>query len=364
MTLDQRKSRIQKAKDRYDATSAGLLKRADCAGTNDKQAEGLEQWRLFNHELDEDPMEINAKKARRFCSFLWLHFPTMSGQQISRKLTAVTGALSKLDIEWSRTRNVSRMLKACRILRPVKHREKRPWSIYHIKLAEKHALTGTLWDEACFAGMLLGWGSLMRCSEFAKTYRKGATILTRGQIEFSPNNKNPKEAYITITKSKTNLFGRKEIINVPCLCFKHTKQKFGNVKVKPACCPLHRIHRYVKLRDHLYGSDPSRPLLLKHNGFAVTYDNMRDWMTKCVDAINKHGGFDRELKREHYPTHCLRQGGTTDCARSGWTNDQIQKLGRWRSDQWRLSYLATDYRDIALLSGLTQNTLQRHSSAG
>ena len=309
-------------------------------------------------------MEINATKAKRFCSFLWLHFPNMSGDHISRKLTDVTGALSKMDVEWTRTRNVSKMIKACRILRPTKRIEKRPWSIFHIQLVEKYALSGTLWDEACFAGMLLGWGSLMRCSEFAKTYRKDATLLTRGQIEFSPNSRKPNEAYITIKKSKTNLFGRTEIINVPCLCFKHTHREFGNVRVQPAFCPLHRIHKYVKTRDRIFGTEKSRPLLLKHNDHAVSYNNMCDWMTKCVNAINTHGGFNRPLLRAHYPTHVLRLGGTTDCARSGRNSNQIQKLGRWRSDQWKLSYLATDYRDIALLSGLTQNALLRHACAG
>ena len=309
-------------------------------------------------------MEIDAKKAKRFLSFLYLHFPDMTGDRMSRKLTDVTGALSKMDIEWSRTRNVSRMVKACRKARPTNHRVKRPWSVFHIQLAEKHAVEGTLADEACFAGMLLGWGSLMRCSEFARTYRKNEHILTRGQIEFSPNDKNPNEAYISITKSKTNLFGRTEVINVPCLCFKHTKQEFGNVKIQPECCPLHRIHKYVKLRDQFFGNDEAEPLLLKQNGTALNYKNMSNWMTKCVDAINANGGLDRDLERKHYPTHCLRQGGTTDCARSGRNNDQIQKLGRWRSDQWRLSYLATDYRDIALLSGLTQTILQRRACAG
>ena len=95
-------------------------------------------------------MEIYAKKAKRFLSFLYLHFPDMTGDQMLRKLTDVTGALSKMDIEWSRTRNVSRMVKACRKARPTNHREKRPWSVFHIQLAEKpsptkHAL------PACFS---------------------------------------------------------------------------------------------------------------------------------------------------------------------------------------------------------------------
>ena len=118
-------------------------------------------------------------------------------------LTGVTSSLAQFNVEWKRTRHASNLVKAFRKMRPAKPRPKRPWSAFHIRLAQKHAVSESLWDQACFVGMLLGWGALMRCSEFAKRH-KSTPILTRGQIEFSPNDKRPNEAYITLFRSKTN----------------------------------------------------------------------------------------------------------------------------------------------------------------
>ena len=221
-------------------------------------------------------------------------------------------------------------------------------------------MSGTLWDEACYTGMILGWGCLMRAGEYSKR-DKYSSILKRKHITFSPNNTKPNEAFIELHKSKTNQFGKLEIINVPCICFSRTKKPFGNVKITAKHCPCCVTHHYVKRRDkfliardgHL---DMNKPLLIKGNRKheQLNYNNMSKWMSKCIDKINRNARLPRKLDRKWYPTHSLRLGGTTDMFRSGRSTNQIMRTGRWRTDQWRLSYLSSDFRDITLLSGLTQ----------
>ena len=257
--------------------------------------------------------------------------------------------LATRDVLWSRPRSISLLVKSVRKLRPTQRRPKRPWSIFHTLYGRFFALH-TYRDLCCYTGIILGHGALLRCSEFAETWNN-KPVLTLGQIDLRSN-----EAYITIDYSKTNQFRKEECIGVPCHCTKHTGKQFGNVTITPDICPFHVLRHFIQSRNKLFGSDPAQPLLLKDNNKPLNRQNVTNWMRRVIKAINKH--FDLDLNPKHYPTHSLRVGGTTDLARSGFSTHTIESQGRWLSDLWKRTYMSNDYRDIALLSGLTEIVLK------
>jgi hypothetical protein len=257
------------------------------------------------------------------------------------------------NVTWTRPKFVTLLLKAFRKKRPVLSRPKRPWSVYHTKLTRRYAVS-TFWDLACFTGIVLGWGCLLRGSEFAT--KTNGRLLKLRQLEIRKH-----EAFITLDHSKTNQLGRKEVISVPCRCFKRTKREFGNVRVKRSFCPCCTLKEYLRIRKRLYPKSmrPNKPLLWKNNDYAVSMQNLRKFMKKAIKCINKHLSID--LDPAMYPTHALRVGGTTDMARSGYSAHMIERAGRWLTDLWKRTYMSNDYRDIALISGLTVDELQQQS---
>ena len=310
-------------------------------------------WCAFNDLIDASTRKIDAKKARRFCAFLFKYYPKKTGNTISRHLTGVTSILMMHDIAWARPRRVTLLIKAFRKKRPVVSRPKRPWSIYHTVRARIYAVQ-TFWDLACFAGVMLGWGCLMRCSEFAT--KSGGRTLRMKQLTMRS-----REAFLVLNYSKSNQFDKKEVINVPCRCYKHTGRRFGNVRVPRSCCPFHVLKEYLRLRRRHFPKTigPDQPLLLKSNGYPVSMKNMRAFLKKAILCINKHERF--TLDPALYPTHALRVGGTTDMARSGISAHEIESQGRWLTELWKRCYMSNDFRDITLLSGLTVVELKQQS---
>ena len=56
------------------------------------------------------------------------------------------------------------------------------------------------------------------------------------------------------------------------------------------------------------------------------------------------------LNANHYNTHSFRIGAATSAQDSGISDANIQMLGRWKSDAYKL-YIRTPREDLAKLSG-------------
>jgi hypothetical protein len=110
-------------------------------------------------------------------------------------------------------------------------------------------------------------------------------------------------------------------------------------------------------RKKRFGSDPDSILLIKGNGVPLIMTNVQNYMRRVILAANT--AYDLDLDPKPYTTHSLRVGGTTDLARAGYPAHFIESMGRWLSDIWRKTYIASDFRDMALLSGLTASFLQK-----
>ena len=307
-------------------------------------------WKHFNDFGDVDMLIITHTKAKIFMSWIHVIHPEKSGPVISAHLTGVCSILATMDVCYVRSRTVSLFAKALRIALPPAFRYKKPWSIFHCIAASKLCIE-TYTDLTCFAGVLLGYGGLMRCSEFAKNYSNWRPLLL-GQLTMHKH-----EAFVTLNKSKTNQYGRREIVTIPCHCLARTGTMFAGVGVQKSFCPFCVLKRYLKYRTRRYGSDPKSVLLIKGNGVPLIMSNVQKFMRKVITAANI--AYNLDMDPLPYTTHALRVGGTTDLARAGYPAHLIENMGRWLSAIWRRTYIASDYRDMALLSGLTATFLKK-----
>lgn len=313
-------------------------------------------WQHFNEVADESDAHsssltvITHHKAKVFLAWLHVVYPTKSGPVLSAHLTGVASILAIQDVEYTRSRAVTLFVRALKMELPPTYRPKKPWSIFHCIGAAKHCVE-TYTDLTCFAGVLLGYGALMRCSEFAKKYSNW-TPLRYKQLTMHDN-----EAFIVINKSKTNPYGKREIITVPCYCFKRTGIMFAAVEVQSSFCPFCVLKRYLRHRNSRFDTDPESLLLIKDNGVELIMYNVQDYMQKVIKAMNSVYGF--KLDPTPYTTHSLRVGGTTDLARCGVPAHLIESMGRWLTAIWRRTYISSDYRDICTISGLTASFLKQ-----
>ena len=334
--------------------------------TNEAYDAAFEQWMDFCDIFDLEYDDIHDMKAARFCCFLFEYFPSMSGQRISSKLSAVTTRLAQWNSRWKRPRMLSHLIKGLRKMRPSMKKHKKPWSVHHTRLCLRYCVDKRkLSDFAYLIGILLGSGCLMRCSEFAARKKGHKSTLYRDQIIFRHRGRvvenieesDVDEATVRLTYSKMNQEGHLERVNVPCLCSDRTGKFCGTAAV----CPVHQLQEYCVSRDAIFGTGRQYPLLVKETGFRISYRNMNDWMHSAIVTINKKAGLGKDaMDPASYTTHALRVGGTTDRARNGEPACMIETQGRWKSKTWKATYMSTDFADISLLSGKTFRQLNLH----
>ena len=90
-------------------------------------------------------------------------------------------------------------------------------------------------------------------------------------------------------------------------------------------------------------ASPDSPLFEVAPGIPL----QRDTFIQCVRSALSQAGFDPRL----YAGHSFRRGGASSAAYAGFSDHQIQLLGRWRSDAYKL-YIETDHTRLLQLSTL------------
>ena len=89
----------------------------------------------------------------------------------------------------------------------------------------------------------------------------------------------------------------------------------------------------------LQGSAPG-PLFLFQDGQPLTHSALTSWVRQMAAAAGIPGNFS---------SHSFRIGAATVAARNGIPDHQIQTLGRWSSDAYKL-YIQTRAEVLASLS--------------
>lgn len=152
------------------------------------------------------------------------------------------------------------------------------------------------------ATFTLAYFGLFRVGELVFTdQRQSGYALHYDDINLGPNT-----LVVRIRVSKTNQLGKPVSLHIQSI---HNK----------AICPVYAMQMYLKIRGHSSGN-----LFCHANGLPLTRYQFGAILFKSISYIG--------LPTEHYKSHSFRIGRATSLAMAGVSSDQIQKMGRWKSN--------------------------------
>ena len=101
------------------------------------------------------------------------------------------------------------------------------------------------------------------------------------------------------------------------------------LEIKPSSadkfCPVQAVRRFLSLRSGIKCKDD---IVFVHcNGQHVTGQEVNCVLNNLLVAC--------EIDSNRYGTHSLRIGRTSKAAADGWSETQIKRLGRWKSDAYK-----------------------------
>jgi hypothetical protein len=116
-------------------------------------------------------------------------------------------------------------------------------------------------------------------------------------------------------------------INIPH--FKHAKSTTSTIRLhqnqtNPGLCPHRSLLQYLDVRKH---DSPSQPLFSFMSGAPVPRQFFTEQLRLALSFCN--------LNLHNYQTHSFRIGAATTAAARGFSELQIQHMGRWKSNAFK-----------------------------
>lgn len=158
------------------------------------------------------------------------------------------------------------------------------------------------------AVFLLAVHAFLRLGEITvKSLKSKHQVLQRSDVTF--NQSSLSEVQIVMRDHKTN---------------KHKFPLIISIKAGPgsAFCPVKVLHNYLQLFQHTSG-----PLFQSLDGLPITYSMISSHRRSAIQFIG--------LSTEQFKGHSFRIGAATHAAFLGFSDQVIQKLGRWISDAFK-----------------------------
>ncbi|PPQ82976.1 hypothetical protein CVT24_012098, partial [Panaeolus cyanescens] len=227
---------------------------------------------------------------------------------------------------------LQRVLRGVKLIHGASRKPKLP--IDGVLLDKLVALSGplSLVGNASFdAAIKVAWAGFLRCGEFtipSKTKFNPTIHLSRSSISFHPSLDNPTHVRLSLPASKTDPFRK----GVSILLARATSNT--------ARCPVEALR-------HLYTLHPApdnAPLFADDLNEALS----RDHFIKRLKASLTSLGYDDS----GYSGHSFRRGAATSAAIAGFSDYEIQLMGRWSSDSYKLYIDIPQDRLIQLSSNL------------
>lgn len=158
---------------------------------------------------------------------------------------------------------------------------------------------------------LLAFNAFLRLGELVvKSKGLASMVIQREDISFEFNHTNSLDAVLIVMKHfKTNK--TKDIFQI------HLK-----VLKEKTMCPVHTLYEYLQIFGHQTG-----PLYQFIEGKPVTYTFVSKNLQNTISFIG--------LNPALYKGHSFRIGAATHAAKLGFSENCIQKMGRWNSDAIR-----------------------------
>lgn len=108
---------------------------------------------------------------------------------------------------------------------------------------------------------------------------------------------------VRIRRSKTDIFGRGEWVPLH--------------GVSGLACPVRAVGDYIALRP------PGVHFLVHEDGTAVSRYQFQAIFKNCLQEVG--------VRACEFGTHSFRIGAATEASRAGLSNEEVQRIGRWRS---------------------------------
>jgi hypothetical protein len=185
------------------------------------------------------------------------------------------------------------------------------------------------------AAIKLAWAGFSRCGEFTVPDGQAfdpTVYLTRNSIEFIPSIEEPTHIRLSLPSSKTDLFRKGVLVLI-------ARAPFGGGPGSTCA---------VLALQCLFRSDPqpaaNSPLFTDGAGSPLSRKSFISLLKHRLSAI----GLDQSL----YAGHSFCRGAATAAAAVGYSDYEIQLLGRWRSDAYKLDIDVPAARVLHLSSRL------------
>ena len=189
-----------------------------------------------------------------------------------------------------------------------------------------HMLTlfdqSTLYGATMHSAFCLAFAGFLRIGEFTWNTSDvdenfSSFFLTRRSVSFYDD-----YLQLTLPTSKTDPFRKGVTLTISAS--------------NDAACPLRSLrHLYT-----CFPAKPSDPLFIPGQGQAMTRRLVTDTLRQTLKNLGYTG---------HYSGHSFRRGAATWARQVGLSDDEIQLLGRWKSDAYRL-YIAANPSYIQQIS--------------
>lgn len=161
-----------------------------------------------------------------------------------------------------------------------------------------------------FAGFLrCGEFTVHKASEFSRLYS-----LTRSSVEFVPDRASATHIVLTLPRSKTDPFRQGTKIFIAAVDGSET-------------CPVSALRDYFDALP----AEPDAPLFYERDD-DLESPLTRDWFIRELKRCLADAGLNPEL----YSGHSFRRGAATTAYINGVPDPDVQRLGRWASDAYRL----------------------------
>ena len=175
-----------------------------------------------------------------------------------------------------------------------------------IILALPHVCSSSYESQLFAASFTLAFFAFLRVSEFTipNTNNVSDSALFRSDISMDTSSLN-----VRIRKSKTDQLGLSTTISI---------QKSSNKSI----CPITNMSRYLSQRP-----TTKSPFLFVHfNGQPLTTYQFKAVLKKALKFCDIKG---------HFRSHSFRIGAASEAYKLGFSDDIIQKWGRWKSQSYR-----------------------------
>ena len=182
---------------------------------------------------------------------------------------------------------------------------------------------------AYFCAMLVGYFGCLRAAEY--TVAPGSTQpLLPSHLRIV--NSNPPHAVLRILSSKTSHHGFDVV--------------FGCTNT-PVCAVC-----WLRVMLSTRPLPPLAPLFALRDGTLISRSLLAQFMQGALRAAG--------VDPSGFSPHSLRAGAATDAAGLGYSESQIQALGRWRSNAYRVYIRPSQTQQASLASGLASATSRVH----